>query len=296
MEFTNRYGLPDTIIRAVRKRDANYNSKADRSVTQLIGPPQIDILRKAHFKEMTKDVSDDMYALLGSAVHQILEWGAGDNTAEERLFATIRGWTVSGAIDLQQEGDKLSIIDYKVCAAYSLLKNDGNKPEWEAQLNCYAYLLWLNKGVQPSSIKVCAIIRDWSRRDAADPFYPPAPIVLIDLPLWSVERQEAYIKNRIDLHQDAAMKFELDQPLPECTPDERWSTGDRWSVTKPGGKRASRTFPTEDEARSYAAEREFPDTSVEFKPGRSVRCAYCQVSEWCQQYANMTEQEKPNGE
>ena len=45
---------------------------------------------------------------------------------------------MSGAIDRQEIDDGVSIYDYKVTSVWSLI---FDKPEWERQLNCYAYLV-----------------------------------------------------------------------------------------------------------------------------------------------------------
>ena len=197
MQYSNVHNLPDTILRAIKKRNAMYNANADRSVTTLINPPQIDILRKVHFSEMTKDISDDFFALFGSAVHQILEWGATRETAEERLWVRVNGWTVSGQIDLQRDATGTHINDYKVCAAYSITKEETVKPEWEQQLNLYDYLLYENKGVRAQSLSVIAFVRDWQRTQAqGDPAYPQSPIVPIAIPQWTLDEQMKPLHNQ----------------------------------------------------------------------------------------------------
>ena len=106
MKYTNKFNLPDTIVRAAHVNDAKYNKgDVDRSVTQIIQPPRIDMLRKAHWQEMEKDISEEWWALFGSAVHHILEMGAApDQIVEERLNVEIDGWHVSGMTDLQDCG------------------------------------------------------------------------------------------------------------------------------------------------------------------------------------------------
>lgn len=295
VKTTNIFGLPETIARAARKRNAMYNSNADRSTTQLIAPPRIDVLRKAHHAEIEKDLSEEIFALLGSAVHYILELGADDNkeTAEERLYARINGWVISGQVDLQHDpaDDGWHLKDYKVTAAYSV-KAD-RKPDWEAQLNIYAYLVWLNHGIRVSSIAICAIVRDWQRREAAiDLSYPQAPIVLVPQQLWSVEEQEAYIRSRVELHQQAVLNYDLGEELPECTHEERWAKPDKWYVLKVGNKRG-KTFASQEEAAAFI-ESQKGDFTMELRPGRSMRCDFCGVQKWCSQYARMVQEDEGN--
>lgn len=289
MKFTNVHNLPDTLIRAARVRNALYKSNADRSVTQLINPPQIDILRKVHFRDMQKDISEEFFGLFGSAIHQILEWAAEGQATEERLYATVAGWVISGQIDLQQTEHGMSIVDYKFCSSYALTKDDDGKPEWEQQLNIYAYLVWLNKGIRVTDISVCAIVRDWQRRMATvDLTYPQSIVTMVPLRLWSLEQQEAYVRERVALHQEAQFLYDIDEPLPECSARERWATPDKWTVVPVGMKRGKH-FDTKDAATAYGETLE-KGYILSVKRGKSTRCSYCQVSEWCQQYAKMQQE------
>jgi hypothetical protein len=305
MKFTNKHGLPDTIIRAAHVNDAKYN-KGDvhRSVTQLIQPPRIDMLRKAHFSELTKDISEEWWALFGSAVHHILEMGASPETVvEERLYTEIDGWSVSGMADLQEfhpkskarEHDAISISDYKVTTAFALTVNDGDaKDEWEAQLNLLGYLVLRNKQVVLKELAVIAIVRDWQRTQAAiDPMYPQAPVVKIKVPIWSMARQENFLKERIRLHRETEMLHDIGAPLPECSDEERWMRGHKWAITKIGGVKATRVYDTEAEANTDFASRKAGAFQIEKRPGKNVRCEgdYCQVSAWCEQFARLKEQD-----
>ena len=110
------------------------------------------------------------------------------------------GWVLSGAIDRQEfisndDGSRtVNIIDYKVTSVWSVIYG---KPEWENQLNCYAYLV--SKTKQRRQFKICAILRDWNRRDAEKKEdYPKAPIVFVDIPLWDKNKTEAYIKKELE--------------------------------------------------------------------------------------------------
>lgn len=67
--ITNKYNLPKTIVDAC-KLDTHVMA-GDISVTQLIDGPRIRILKKKHDYE--EDVSEKLYALMGTALHNILE-------------------------------------------------------------------------------------------------------------------------------------------------------------------------------------------------------------------------------
>lgn len=67
--FTNKYNLPESFVNAVKVD--NHVTKGDISVTTLIDAPQIRQLKKRH--RITEDVSDRVFALMGTAVHHVLE-------------------------------------------------------------------------------------------------------------------------------------------------------------------------------------------------------------------------------
>ena len=287
MKLTNKHGIPETIVRAVA--DDEYD-KGDSvlSVTQLISPPRIVILQDLNKDNLEVDVIDRVPSLLGTAVHKIIEKGSKDipgHIVEERLFATINGWKVSGAVDLQiDNGDGTwAISDYKVTSVYSVL---SDKPEWEQQLNCYAHLARVAHGRNMTSLKIVAILRDWQRKQAeikAD--YPQGQVVIVDIPVWTPEQQEAYVTDRVALHQAARKAVDSGSDLDYCTDQERWVRGESWALVKEGRKSAVRLYDNETEA-SEAAAAAGAGHSVQHRPGSAVRCAgnYCLVSSWCRQW------------
>ena len=167
MKITNKTNLPQSFVDFARS-DKYSKGKADISVTSLIDSPKVRIM-KDHFNDkMEIDAVDMVWALFGTAVHTILET-SHDNApidqtivTEERLYSDIDGWTLSGAIDRQEIVDGLvSIFDYKVTSMWSLV---FDKPEWDRQLNCYAYLVEKVKGIKVKDINICVIARDWNKK------------------------------------------------------------------------------------------------------------------------------------
>lgn len=302
MKLSNKWNLPETLVRATAKRNDMYDrGAAHRSATQLVNAPRIDALRRVHYAKMEKDVADEFWALFGSAVHYILELGIESHQiSEERLFCEVDGWTISGALDCQtrMHDGSIDITDYKVISTYTLMKDgDGTKPEWEQQLNIQAHLVEESKGIPVTSLNICAIVRDWQRSKAqVDPLYPPAPVVMVPIPLWSKEEREFYLKSRVQAHREAEMLIELGLPLPECSAHDRWEIGTKWAVKKKGGKRAVRTLPSLEEAEAILST--MPDHIIEHRPGRSARCEgnFCGVADWCDQFAAVkkAKQEQPD--
>lgn len=287
MKITNRHNLPDYIAR-IAKIDKYSNGGAWRSVTDLINSPRVSQLRRKHWDDMEEDVVDKLWALLGTAAHHLLDEANKEDVAEERLFLEVDGKMVSGGIDVQRltplaDGTtQVRILDYKVTAAYSVMKE---KPEWAYQLNTYAHLIEKVKEKHVvADLTIVAIIRDWNRRKAQyERDYPSTPIVAVPIPLWTPEEREAYVASRVAEH----LKSETD--LPDCTPEDQWRRAQYQLWRKDGGTRAIRNFDKREEAEAALT----PSYEIRVKWGDPIRCDgnYCKVREWCDQY----KREKGNG-
>lgn len=285
MKITNKHGLPSTILNFAR--DDKYNKgNADISVTTLIDSPRIAILSRKHTEELESDVADMIWPLLGTAVHHMLESSSSDSnvTMEERLFVEVGGWTLSGQIDHQEVKDgRVFISDYKVTSVWSVIHG---KEEWIKQLNCYAQMVRMAKGVEVGGIRIVAIMRDWQKREArlnAD--YPDAPVVTIQLPLWPEDRAMNYLSARIAEHQSAAAMWDTEEHKVQCSSDDMWEKPSTFAVMKTGMKRAKRVFPdylsAADECRKLGSGHE-----VVTRPGGRTRCEeYCKVASFCTQHA-----------
>jgi hypothetical protein len=234
-----------------------------------------------------------LWMLLGTALHVVAERSeVSGHTNEERLSAGIDGIILSGAIDLQKdEADGITITDYKFTSAWALM---NDKPEWEQQQNIYKYLVERVKKKPVKGLKICALIRDWSRRDAQNkPDYPQAPIQIVDIPMWTFDRTEAFIKERVEMHRDSKVSADWGEELPPCTDEERWVRATTYAVKKDGRKTAIRVFDTQDEADALLKEMPEKDKGfIEIRKGEAVRCTgnFCGVSQWCSQFQNQKEQ------
>jgi hypothetical protein len=287
MKITNRFNLPEAFYNFARK-DKYSKGEADISVTTLIDSPRIRLMRDRFADSLETDAVDMIWSLFGTAVHHVLESteDTATVTTEERLYADVAGWVLSGAIDHQQvlPDGTIQVTDYKVTSAWSVILG---KDEWVQQQNCYAYLLEAN-GRKVSSIRICAILRDWQRRKAEfDKEYPQSPVVIVDLPLWSAADREEYVYERIMLHQEAQAEWDLYDNMALCTEKEQWAKPAQWAVHKKGGKRAVKLCDSEEQAKEYIEESNGKDKlEIQFRPGERTRCDgnYCNVAEFCEQY------------
>ena len=287
MKYTNKNNLPDPVVRALTFFQKDEKVEGLR-VTTLIDAPQISQIKKTKRwrNQATTDVKDLGWLMQGSAMHLVLEQANVDTNSyesEERLTVKVNGTLISGAVDLQYvDDDEVDLFDYKQTGVYKIIYGDYR--EWTNQLNVYAYLVRKCKKRTVRSVSVIAMLRDWKESEAnRKSDYPPASIITIPLTLWSEEEQDAYVEERVRLHNMAQLGAEFDD-LPECSDAERWARPAQYAVLKGDNKRALRVFDTLKEADAYA--KKDSNRHVEVRPATYTRCAnnYCGVAEFCNQW------------
>jgi hypothetical protein len=273
----------------VLKRPTYSKGKAHLSVTQLINSPKIVGLTKKFDDMIEQDASDMVWSIFGSAVHNILEHGKDSNhIVEERIHASIDGWNLSGAIDLQITNENgVSIKDYKTTSVWSVM---NEKIEWEYQLNIYAWLVERVKQVPVTDLGIVAILRDWKAREVdTKEGYPESPVKELPITLWTMQEREEFISARLSLHSAFEFALEADQDLPECTPEEMWEKPAVWAVMKDGNIRAKYVMPSLHEAelamKQLQEEKPKDKYLIVERKGERTRCqTYCPVNTWCNQY------------
>ena len=289
MELTNKSNLPNVIKRAVAN-DPYDSSGSDISTTRLITPPRIRVLEAKHWENLTEDVADKIFALLGSSVHHVIERAVTDeDIAELRLFHEVNGWTLSGQFDLLTS--KGELIDFKVTSAWSALDALKNgKAEWEQQLNVLDYLSrhtdhslknYLGKTLKVKSLSIMAILRDWSKmKTMTSKDYPKKQVVMIPVRQWSEEEQDNFVLARIKAHQEAEVG-----ELPVCSAKERWRKDDKYAIMKDGRKTALRLLDTKDQVKQYLKDNKLVEgkgCTVVLRAGEDIRCqSYCRVNSFC---------------
>ena len=280
MQVTNVHNLPEPLVTLARRE---YYSKgaAQYSVTEIMSPPKIRRMREKYDDQIVTDVSSMLWSLLGSALHVVMERGETSGwIKEERLFAEVDGVSISGAIDLQEEGEGgITIYDYKFTSAWAVMQE---KEEWAQQLNIYKWLVETVKQRKVVGLKICAMVRDYSKHDLREA-YPAAPICVIDVPLWDSVKTEMYIRERLEMHRESKMRADFEEDLQNCSNEERWMSETTFAVKREGRKTAIRVFKTIEEATELA---EKEKGYVETRLGEPKRCTgdFCGVSQWCAQY------------
>tara|TARA_R100001594_G_scaffold24026_2_gene47101 strand:+ start:12415 stop:13308 length:894 start_codon:yes stop_codon:yes gene_type:complete len=290
VKTTNKFNLPTPVALAL-SQEHYTRGESDRSVTQLIDNPRPQILNRTHYSELEEDVTDRLWSVFGTAVHNIFESHADvEYLAEERLFADVNGWTISGAIDVQKsnEDGTIQVVDYKVTSVwkiiYSVMKGVPDR-NWQLQQNFYAWLVETVKDVKVDKLTIIAVLRDWkeSDKDRKGSDYPESPIMAIDLPLWDFETRDNYVKDRVEFHQSAEFSHMTGEELPLCEDDERWLKAPQFAVKKPRNKRAERVFETQEEAEAFLDNKS--GMLIEERKSEPIRCMrYCHAAPYCSQH------------
>ena len=162
MIITNKLNLPESFVN-MAKRDYILADNEYR-VTSLLKGLRETILERRHQDEIEQDVSDMIWLLFGTAVHNVLEHHIeGDSEfKEERIKVTLGDYLLSGQFDLYNAETK-TITDYKTCSVWKVIYGDYS--DWKRQLLIYAYLLQ-TFGMEADKAEIVAIMKDHSKRDA----------------------------------------------------------------------------------------------------------------------------------
>lgn len=318
MKLTNRLGLPEPLVEAIRN-DGYHRGGADYSVTQLLEPPRKVWLERYYADDLEEDASDRIWSLLGQAVHTILERAASVNSLAEQRYAVElpipgpvegQGIRVSGQFDHMALDGAGLLQDYKTMSVWEYVR--GIRKEREQQLNLLAFILGVN-GIEVNALEAVCIFRDWSKteqlRSGRD--YPATQVVRVPIALWPREEQRDFLMLRVGIHEAERARGGF---LTDCTDEDRWAKPTTYAVMKKGRKTAVRVLKSLKDAEDYALYNGLARTRYEgddntphvewlgghylmVRPGESVRCRhYCSVAEKCNQWTVLREQEKAAGE
>jgi len=270
-----------------------YRHHSDRiSVTQLIGPARIRQLMIRHAEDKHqpwRDVSENIWALWGSAIHAVLAGGDNSNAlSEEALKVELRpesdprgGYYLTGIPDLYTEDGTL--WDYKTSKAFAFCSKNA-KPEWVQQTNIYAWML-RRHGFPVSRIVIQGFVKDYNRYQAMQHGdYPESDVPQYEIPMWTDEAVEAFIRDRVQVHNEAGHVDEAELPL--CSEGERWTKPTTYAVKKGDNKRAQRVFDTLAEAEEFISTSSAPEELwIETRAGEDTRCIdYCPAAAFCAYY------------
>jgi hypothetical protein len=309
MKFTNNFNLPASLVDALINDDYDFKKLPNVfSVTEVISPPKKTILSKRHDDEIEADVSERVWTMTGSAIHNVLEHATkgGERLREERWYLNLRNWEIhtlgrgqkvvaqkwyndkdtflTGKLDCY-DAEAKDLQDYKITSVWSfLLEKEEAKPEWVAQCNMNTLAIRLI-GFEVERCTIIGILKDWSktafrRGDYGDKF--PIPFAVIKLPLWDNNYTKAFIECATGKHVDAEKL--ADDAIPVCAPEERWAKPTVYAVMKDGRKTSLRNHETKEQAEIHLSQCG-DGHRIEVRKGVDTRCVdYCDAAPFCNYY------------
>lgn len=286
MILTNKLNLPQPFVDAAT---SHHEYKPNRySVTEVLGGTCEAVLKRRHAGEATEDVSDRLWAVLGSAVHKVLEsaQSAPEQHQEQWLCVPIdvdgERYELSGIFDLYDESTG-TVTDWKVTSVWQVTFGDYEK--WRRQVLFYCWML-RKKGHDARAGEIVAMLRDHSQRKArTERDYPPHPV---HVEHWDFSDDD--MREQGQAIHDWFLEVKAQESLPDdeltpCSPEQRWHKPDKWAVVKDGNKRATRVFENEDDAefsRILLEDTTGKKHHIEFREGEDTKCdSYCPVSDFC---------------
>lgn len=285
MRIVNKFNLPNPIVDAVTK-DHKYTPN-QYSVTAILKGPCQTILERRHDEEIEQDVSEMIWMLFGSSVHNILENSQETiHQLKENKFTVDmpNGYKLSGIFDLYDDNTG-TVTDYKTASVNKVLYKDWD--DYRKQTLIYCWML-RRIGFNAHRGEIVAFLKDHSTAKAKQGGdYPQYPVYRIS---WDFTEDDfSEIEEFIN---DRFAKIEYlenvpDELLPECGEKERWHKDDTYAVMKGKNKRAVRVLQTEGDAQAYI-DNMMLDTKIhriEKREGADNRCDnYCNVNKWCPFY------------
>jgi hypothetical protein len=280
IKYTNEQNLPQEIYDAVATDDYTREG-ADYSVSDLLNPPQKLHLIRTLDVEIEVDVSEKLYALMGEAIHRVLDKVPSENYKECRMHMDFDGVSVTGKPDLITVGG--DIYDYKFMSIWEYIY--GLKEEKTQQLQIYS-LMAERTGLikETGNLYVVPMFRDWSKSKARyEKNYPRTQLMVIPVPLQSAQDREELLRERIELCQG--------EPR-ECTAKERWAKDDVYAVMKSGRKTSIKNYDNYESAYQHC-DRLVGPHYVEKRPGNSTHCEdYCIVADHCPQWEELRREKR----
>lgn len=248
------------------------------------------------------------WMIFGIAVHSVIENSQEDEGQfkEEKLkvnlgdyWKELEGYYLSGRSDLMDLLEK-EIVDWKTCSAWKVIYKDFE--DWRKEMLIYAWMV-KDMGFDIDKAKAIAFIKDHNKtKSKIDSQYPK-------LPIW-VEKFKFNQKQFDEIKEFIYNKFlELkkyedvpDDELPECTDEEKWSTGWQYKVFKKGNKVATKIHLTLEEAEKHLEnlEKNYPGVYEirTFEPNYKKCEEYCSACKYCkfwkEHYRDMEGEENEN--
>ena len=274
MTLTNTLELPEALVNACET--APHNLEGNVSVTTLKNGVREILLTKRHWKELTDDVSNRIWAIFGTAVHSLLEKESPDTFVEESFSLPVGKYKVTGRVDCYDMKNHI-IYDYKTASTWKYKFNDFS--DWRFQGLAYAWLM-KKAGFEVHECRFVAMFKDFSPRKARlEKDYPPSPVYVYRFPVdeAGLKEVEEYITSKVKLLEES--ENIPDEQLPLCTDEERWARGRKFALMKKGRKTAIKLYDSKEEAEKAKTEESM---YVEERVPEDGKCdGYCLCRDFC---------------
>ena len=283
--LTNKLNLPQPFVDAAT---SHHEYKANRySVTEVLGGTCEAVLKRRHHGEQDEDVADRVWAILGTAVHKVLQDAkAGQGQMQEKwmgvtLEGFCKGYVLSGICDLYDDSTK-TVTDYKTCSVWKCMVGDFE--DWRRQTLIYCWML-RESGYDARHGEIVAIMRDHNMRKARnEKEYPDHPVMVVSWDFTDDDFNDIGV-DIYDWFLEVMFQETLDDDeLEPCSPEQCWHKPDKWAVMKDGRKKAVRVFEDEEQAVELLNTLKEQDQGhhIEFREGEDTRCqSYCSVAQFC---------------
>jgi hypothetical protein len=313
--------LPWPMVRAAQLLKYDPGD-CDISVTTLIGPARIRLLKTHPDYVHEEDIRKKGYAFGGTVMHHMLELVAHAKAYEvfEEMkdldhvapnldhfkALCVKLWRAFGEDEkgMNRVIEKRFYIEragVKIGGQMDLVYDQSGVGLWdykmmsvwevifgvsfdkEAQANLYARILQVN-GVEIDTLRIAAYLRDWKQTTAESGVDKNYPIhQIVTLPILRWDTDR--VEKFIQQRINAHfMHGSLPDDLPECSNSEMWHQDKRWAVMKRGYDKALKVCYSHEDALEYQ-ERTGKGDYIEFRPEQYTRCkSFCDVSHLCDQW------------
>lgn len=314
MNYTNTTNIALPLAVFLASDDYDYHPNTISATSLMKSTRQYVLSKRVKPSEAFIDISSLVASSLGTAIHASIEkaWLSPNlpslltrlghpksvtqniviNPTEEQLnenplaipvymeirtFKKIAGHTVSGMFDFVGDG---KVNDFKSTSVYTWIYQ-SKVEDYTTQMSIYRLLN--PEIITKDTAVVHYIFTDWSRVSAQrTKGYPPSRILTQEIPLWSTDKTEKYIKGKlhaIDKYIDAP-----ESEIPLCTSKELWRKEDSWKYYANPAKmgRATKNFTSSAEAsKKFVADGS--KGVIVHVPGKVMACNYCPAFSVCKQ-------------
>jgi len=234
------------------------------------------------------NTSDEDWMGVGVAEPKELEL-----SMEIRKEMPIGDHIISGKYDVmfRYKGSQWQLGDLKTMSVWGIMiDKNGKFEEWTKQLSIYRYLNQ-DKDISDEGI-ILTVYTDWSKSDSvikAKQGYPQSRIGVEHVKLWSLDKTKNYLEAQESRIVDGIKKLADTGSIPyRCSESELWKRGGKWAYySKKDSKRATKVIDTEQEAEALMLKAKDSTAYIEYRKPEAVRCKYCSVVQFCDQYAEM---------